>query len=138
MLNKNEFGTFLLRIMIGLVFLANGVTKFQGGIENTASWFESIGIPGFMAYVVALIELVGGIALILGLGTKIAAVLMGIIMLGAIFTAKLSLGFLNGYVYDLVLLVISIHLVLNGSKLYSLDQLLFKGRKDGSSASLSA
>ena len=138
MLKKNEFGTFLLRIMIGLVFLANGVTKFQGGIENTASWFESIGIPGFMAYVVALIELVGGIALILGLGTKIAAILMGIIMLGAIFTAKLSLGFLNGYVYDLVLLVISIHLVLNGSKLYSLDQLLFKGRKDGSSSSLSA
>lgn len=138
MLNKNEFGTFLLRIMLGLVFLANGVTKFQGGIENTVGWFESIGIPGFMAYVVAIIELVGGIALILGLGTKIAAVLMGIIMLGAIFTAKLSLGFLNGYVYDLVLLVISIHLVLNGSKLYSLDQALIKGKKDKYSTSQSA
>jgi putative oxidoreductase len=138
MLNRNEIGNFLLRIMLGLVFLANGVVKFQGGIENTVGWFESIGIPGFLAYAVAIIELVGGIAIILGLGTKIVSVLFGVIMLGAIFTVKLSSGFLNGYVYDLVLLIISIHLVLNGSKLYSLDQLLFKGQKDGNYLSKSA
>jgi putative oxidoreductase len=138
MLNRNEMGNFLLRIMLGLVFLANGVVKFQGGIENTVGWFESIGLPGFLAYAVAIIELVGGIAIILGLGTKIVSVLFGFIMLGAIFTVKLSGGFLNGYVYDLVLLIISIHLVLNGSKLYSLDQLLFKGQKDRNSISRSA
>jgi putative oxidoreductase len=138
MLNRNEMGNFLLRIMLGLVFLANGVVKFQGGIENTVGWFESIGIPGFLAYIVAIIELVGGIAIILGLGTKIVSVLFGFIMLGAIFTVKLSSGFLNGYVYDLVLLIISIHLVLNGSKLYSLDQLLFKGQTDRNSISRSA
>ena len=138
MLNRNEMGTFLLRIMLGLVFLANGVVKFQGGIENTVGWFESIGLPGILAYAVAIIELVGGIAIILGLGTKIVSVLFGLIMLGGIFTVKLSSGFLNGYVYDLVLLIISIHLVLNGSKLYSLDQLLFKGQKDGNYISKSA
>lgn len=127
MSNRNEIGTFLLRIMLGLVFLANGISKFQGGIENTAGWFDSIGIPGFLAYIVAAIELVGGIALILGIGTRVVSLLFGLIMLGAIFTVKLPDGFLNGYVYDLVLLVIAVHLVLNGSKLYSLGKVLFKG-----------
>ena len=86
MSDRNEIGTFLLRIILGLVFLANGVAKFQGGIENTVGWFDSIGIPGFLAYAVGTIELVGGIAIILGLGTRIVSLLFGIIMIGAIFT----------------------------------------------------
>jgi putative oxidoreductase len=125
--NRNEIGTLLLRIVLGLVFSANGFAKFQGGIGNTAGWFESIGIPGIFAYAVGTVELVGGIALILGLGTRIVSLLFGIIMVGAIFTVNLSAGFLNGYVLDLVLLVLAVHIVLNGSKLYSLDQLIFKG-----------
>ncbi|MCR2822301.1 DoxX family protein [Lederbergia panacisoli] len=128
MLNKTEIGTLLLRIMLGLVFLANGAAKFQGGIGNTVGWFDSIGIPGFLAYIVAIIELVGGIAIILGLGTRLVSLLFGAIMIGAIFTVKLPDGFLNGYALDLVLLVMSIYMVLNGSKLYSLGQLLLKGR----------
>jgi len=128
MLNRTEIGTLLLRIMLGLVFLASGLAKFQGGIENTVGWFDSIGIPGFLGYIVATIELVGGIAIILGLGTRIVSLLFGMIMIGAIFTVKLPDGFLNGYALDLVLLVMAIYMVLNGSKLYSLGQLLFKGK----------
>ena len=129
MSDRNEIGTLLLRIVLGLVFLANGFTKFQGGIGNTAGWFESIGIPGFLAYAVGTIELVGGIALILGIGTRVVSLLLGIIMLGAIFTVNLSAGFLNGYVFDLVLLVIAVHMVLNGSRTFSLGQVIFKGRE---------
>lgn len=129
MSNRNEIGTFLLRLVLGLVFLANGAAKFQGGIENTVGWFDSIGIPGFLAYAVAIIELVGGIALILGVGTRVVSVLFGLIMLGAIVTVKLPDGFLNGYVYDLVLLILAVHIVLNGSKLYSLGQLMVKGKE---------
>ncbi|RLL41336.1 DoxX family protein [Oceanobacillus piezotolerans] len=126
---KNEIGSFLLRIILGVVFLANGITKFTGGIENTVGWFESIGIPGFLAYIVGVIEVVGGIAIILGIATRLVSLLFGLIMIGAIFTVKLSAGFLNGYVYDLVLLVIAIHMILNGSKLYSLGNLIFKERE---------
>ncbi|WNS75736.1 DoxX family protein [Bacillus sp. DTU_2020_1000418_1_SI_GHA_SEK_038] len=129
MKNKNEIGTFLLRIVLGLVFLANGAAKFQGGIGNTAGWFESIGIPGSLAYPVSIIELAGGIAIILGLGTRIVSMLFGMIMIGAIVTVKLPAGFLNGYVYDLVLLIIAIHMVLNGSKWFSLGQLLFRSKE---------
>lgn len=130
MSNTNEIGTFLLRIILGIVFLANGITKFQGGIGNTAGWFESIGIPGFLAYAVGGIEVLGGIAMILGIGTRVVSILFGLIMIGAIFTVKLPAGFLNGYVYDLVLLIIAIHLLLNGSKLYSLGQFLFRRNEE--------
>ncbi|OIJ20686.1 oxidoreductase [Anaerobacillus alkalidiazotrophicus] len=129
MLNKNEIGAFLLRVVLGVVFLAHGAAKFQGGIENIAGWFDSIGLPGGLAYIVATIELVGGIALILGFGTRIVSVLLGLIMVGAIFKVKLAAGFFDGYAYDLVLLIISVHLALNGSKLYSLGQLLLRGKE---------
>jgi putative oxidoreductase len=129
MSNRNEIGTLLLRVVLGIVFLAHGVSKFQGGIGNTAGWFDSIGIPGFLAYAVGTIELVGGIALILGIGTRVVSLLLGIIMLGAIFTVNLQAGLLEGYVLDLVLLVLAAHLVLNGSKLLSLEQVIYK-KKD--------
>lgn len=84
-----------------------------------------------MAYVVALIELIGGIALILGLGTRIVSVLFALIMAGAIFSAKLSLGFLGngqmaGYELELILLVISIYFVLADKSQISLDQKIFQ------------
>lgn len=124
MLNKNEVGLFLMRVALGIVFIAHGSAKFQDGIANTAGWFDSIGIPGFMAYIVAIIELVGGIALILGVGTKIVSALIGFIMLGAIITVKLPAGFLDGYAYDFVLLIMAVCLVLSGSNLYSLGQVM--------------
>ncbi len=130
MSNKNEIGALLLRVVLGVVFLAHGAAKFQGGIENIVSWFDSIGLPGPIAYIVEIIELVGGIALILGFGTRIVSALLGFIMVGAILKVKFAAGFLDGYAYDLVLLIICVHLVLNGSKLYSLDQLFFKGQED--------
>ncbi|WP_332631688.1 DoxX family protein [Halalkalibacter flavus] len=130
MLNKNEIGAFLLRVVLGIVFLAHGAAKFQGGIENIVGWFDSIGLLGGLAYIVATIELVGGIALILGIGTRIVSALIGIIMIGAIFTVQLAAGFLDGYAYDLVLLMIAVYLVLNGSKMLSLGQLFFKGQEN--------
>jgi putative oxidoreductase len=129
MSNRNEIGSLLLRVVLGIVFFAHGVSKFQGGIGNTAGWFDSIGIPGFLAYAVGTIELVGGIALILGIGTRVVSLLLGIIMLGAIFTVNLQAGLLEGYVLDLVLLALAAHLVLNGSKLLSLEQVIYKGKE---------
>ncbi|MFC0560750.1 DoxX family protein [Halalkalibacter alkalisediminis] len=129
MSNKQEVGSLLLRVMLGMVFLAHGAAKFQGGIENIVGWFDSIGLPGFLAYVVAILELVGGIALILGVGTRIVSALLALLLVGAILKVQLAAGFIGGYAYDLVLLVISVHLFLNGSKLYSVGHLLFKGEE---------
>ncbi|AQX54323.1 DoxX family protein [Priestia flexa] len=122
-------GTFFIRVVLGLIFFIHGLSKFQGGIDGTVGFFESIGISGFMAYVVAIIELIGGVAVIVGLGTRIVAALFVFVMLGAIFTAKLGAPFVGGYELDIALLAMSLHLVFAGSGALSLDQLL---RKDES------
>ncbi|WP_088036361.1 DoxX family protein [Evansella clarkii] len=134
MADKNEMGAVILRVVLGVVFLAHGLDKIQGGVGNTAAWFDSIGLPGFLAYAVVLIETAGGIALILGLATRIVAGLLAVVLAGAIITVQLSAGFLGGYAYDLALLAMAVYLFINGSKLYSADQLLFSGKKESETA----
>jgi uncharacterized membrane protein YphA (DoxX/SURF4 family) len=131
MMNKLETSKLLLRLVLGISFLLHGIAKFQGGIGNTAGWFDSIGIPGALAYAVAIIEVAGGIALIIGLGTRIVSIVLGILMIGAIFTAKLPGGFLGngtgaGYELDVAFLAIAIFLAMNGSKMLALDGVLAK------------
>ncbi|WNS75445.1 DoxX family protein [Bacillus sp. DTU_2020_1000418_1_SI_GHA_SEK_038] len=130
-MNRNEIGKVILRVVVGLTFFIHGLAKFQGGITNIVGYFDSLGIPGFMAYVVAAIELIGGIALTVGLGTRIVTLLFSLIMAGAIFTAKLSLGFFGngqmvGYELDLVLLAAAIYFVFAEKSKLSLDQMLAK------------
>ena len=131
MSSKNEVGALILRLVLGITFFVHGFVKFSGGIENQVSWFSSIGLPGFLAYVVAIIELVGGFALIIGLGTKVISALLAIIMIGATLKVKLSLGFLGngqmaGYELDVALFAMAAYLAINGSKLLSLNQLISK------------
>jgi putative oxidoreductase len=109
---------FLLRLVVGVIFLVHGIGKFSGdsGIEGTAMFFAKVGIPLalFMAWVVAVVEIVAGIALIRGIFIKTSAVLLGIIMLVAIFYVKFSRGF-SAYEIDLVLLASLIVLYANGA-----------------------
>jgi putative oxidoreductase len=127
---KNEIGALILRITLGAIFFIHGVVKFQGGIENTAGWFESLGLPGGMAYGVALLEIIGGILLIIGLATRLVSALFALLMIGATVKVKLAIGFLGngqmaGYELDLAFLAIAVYLVINGSKLFSLSKLIF-------------
>jgi putative oxidoreductase len=133
-MNKQEIGKVILRGILGLIFFIHGLDKFQGGITNTAGYFDSLGVPGFLAYAVAVIELVGGIALILGIGTQIISLLFALIMVGAIITAKLPAGFLGngqmaGYELDLALLAMSIFFIFAGKSALSLDNKLFSSNK---------
>lgn len=137
MMNQNqrfEWGALILRVVLGAIFLVHGWAKFSGGIEGVAGWFSSIGLPGPLAYVVVAIELVGGILLIFGLGTRVVSVLIGFVMIGAIVTVKLAAGFMGngqmtGYEYDLALLAMAIYLALSGSSFLSLDQAFFGKKK---------
>jgi uncharacterized membrane protein YphA (DoxX/SURF4 family) len=129
-MTKNvEISLFILRIVLGITFLIHGVAKFQMGLANVAAWFQSIGLIGFLGYLVATIELVAGIALIIGFATRIACALISLILIGAIFKVKLAAGFLGngqmaGYELDLALLSMAIVLLLNGSRLYALESKL--------------
>lgn len=131
MVRKEEWGSTLLRVILGIVFLVHGYVKFQGGIGYTVDFFESLGLPGFSAYIVASIELVGGIALVLGLGTRIVAGLLAIILAVATIKVKLAVGFLGngqmaGYELDLALLAMAIYLALKSKTFLALDNVIFR------------
>lgn len=120
---------FILRLTLGIIFLVHGLVKFQSGLSNIAGWFNSIGLPSFLAYIVAIGELAGGILLIIGLFTRMTSAFFAIIMIGAIFTVKLPAGLLGndntgGYEFDLALLAMALSLVFTGSKWLALDPYL--------------
>ncbi|MEK4665032.1 DoxX family protein [Priestia sp. FSL H7-0729] len=120
--NKSvEIGLLFSRIMIGLIFVLHGWSKFEGGISGTVGFFESIGIPGFLASVVAIIELVGGAAMILGLGTRVFAALFVIVMGGVLLTAKVGEPFMGGTELDYLLLAGSLTLLFTGSRFLAVD-----------------
>jgi uncharacterized membrane protein YphA (DoxX/SURF4 family) len=138
MKKSSEIGATILRIVLGITFFIHGLTKFQGGIGNTAGFFESLGLPGFSAYVVASIELIGGIALVLGIGTRIISISFALILVGAIVKVKFAAGFLGngqsaGYEFDLALIAISIYLAIANKSLFALDNIIFRTKNHNSS-----
>jgi putative oxidoreductase len=135
MMKKFEASTLILRLVLGVTFFVHGLVKFQGGIENIVGWFEMIGLPGPLAYVVAIVEMVGGLALLVGLGSRIVSALLVLLMIGAIVKGKLAVGFLGngqgaGWELDLALLVMALFIAINDSKMFALDKVLFKGQKN--------
>lgn len=122
--NKNELSFFIIRLVLGLTFFAHGLRKFQDGIHNTENFFNSLGVFDWLAYPVAILELVGGILVILGLGTRIISTLFSLLMVGAIITVKFDQGFIGGYEFDLLLLAVSLFFVVNNSQSISLDKFL--------------
>ena len=140
---KREVGALIIRVVLGVIFFIHGLVKFQDGIENTVGWFSSIGLPGFLAYGVATIELVGGILLIIGLGTKIISLLLAILMIGATLKVKLAIGFLGngqmaGYEFDLALLAMALYLAIAGSKWLSVSNLFSNNKGDAGSINRAA
>lgn len=127
---KQEFGTLIVRLVVGITFLVHGLAKFQT-IEGIAGWFQSIGLPSFMAYAVTAIEIIGGIGLIIGLGTRVISVIIAALMVGATVKVKLAAGFLGngqmaGWELDLALMAMAIHLAIAGSYAYSFDDFIRK------------
>ncbi|TPQ32141.1 LysR family transcriptional regulator [Bradyrhizobium guangdongense] len=88
------YAALVLRVALGVFFLAHSSLKlFVFTPAGTAKFFGSLGLPGELAYLIIAVEVLSGIALILGVWTRYAA-LAGIpILLGAIFTVHGAAGF---------------------------------------------
>jgi putative oxidoreductase len=122
-------GLAVLRLIVGTIFVAHGGQKlFVHGLEGVTAGFAGMGIPlaGVTAPAVAFVELLGGIALVLGLLTRPAAVGLAVVMAGAVLLAHLPAGFFlpNGYEFALALLGSTVLLALTGAGTYSLDAVL--------------
>ncbi|GBF77104.1 oxidoreductase [Paenibacillus sp. 598K] len=136
-MKKVQVVAAIMRVVIGILFVFHGVDKFQMGLGNVEGWFSSIGVPGFLAYVVAIAELVGGILLIIGLFTRYVSGLLIVILVGAIFSAKLSVGVLGdgqmaGYELDLAFILVLLHLFV-AEPLFAVDRLI-AGKRNASAA----
>jgi putative oxidoreductase len=79
-----EYAAFVLRVSLGVMFIAHALLKyFVFTLPGTAQFFASLGLPGVLGYVTFAAELVGGILLIAGVGTRIVALALVPILLGA-------------------------------------------------------
>ncbi len=88
------YAAFILRLSLGVLFLAHfGLKFFVFTPAGTAQFFQSLGLPGALAYLTMAAELIGAIALILGVYTRFVAIALIPILLGAIVTVHWSAGF---------------------------------------------
>ncbi|MDX1380685.1 MAG: DoxX family protein [Xanthomonadales bacterium] len=89
-------GAALLRVALGVMFIAHGLLKVMVyTLPGTAAYFESIGLPGFLGYVVAVTEVGGGLMLVAGLYTRWVAIALAPVLLGATWA---HVG--NGWVFS--------------------------------------
>ncbi len=127
--------TLLIRIMVGIVFLSEGIQKFLFPALRGAGRFESIGLPNpeFLGYLVGSFEVICGLLILLGLFTRYAAVPLITIMIVAISTTKIQIGLNDGFWpmmhaarTDFSMLLGSIFLLISGGGHWSFDRHLFK------------
>jgi putative oxidoreductase len=120
------YAALLLRVTLGGLFLTHLALKlFVFTPGGTAAFFGKVGLPPVLAYVVMSAELLGGIALILGVWTRLAALLLTPILLGAIFTVHGAAGFFfnnanGGWEYPAFWIVALVVQALLGDGVYAL------------------
>ena len=124
----SSVGLLILRLVVGLVFTMHGGQKLLArGIPSVASALDQLGMtpPDLWAVVLVIAELGGGLALILGLFTRFAALTLGISMVVAIATLLWARGFfLPGYEFALTLLGGSLALAFTGPGRFAVDHYL--------------
>ena len=132
---QQQLGLAIIRIVTGIIFAAHGGQKlFQFGFAGVTDAFGKMGVPmpGLMGPFIALLEFFGGLALIIGLLTRLAALGLAFDMLGAILLVHLAAGFFlpAGYEFALILFATSLGLALAGPGSLSADAAI-ASRRDG-------
>jgi putative oxidoreductase len=126
--NRIDVAALALRVGLGAMFVAHALLKYLVFTPaGTVKFFESIGLPGPLAYVTIGAELVGGVLLILGAYTRVVAALLVPILLGATW-AHSGNGWLftapkGGWEYPAFLTLVGIVVALVGSGRYAIDSL---------------
>ncbi len=134
-----ELSSFVLRMSLGIMILPHGLQKLFGwfggfGFQNTISFFsKNLGIPKILGALVIFVEVFGGLALLLGLGTRLAAGAVGFVLLVAAFLLHTKHGFFmnwfgnqsgEGVEFFIIALAIAVALIFQGGGKFSLDSFL--------------
>jgi putative oxidoreductase len=138
MSTSGDISLTILRVFLGVVFLAHGSQKMLGlfggdGFHGTMNAFTQRGMPSAIAFLIICTEFFGGLGLLVGLLTRIAAFAVGGLMIGAIFMVHLQNGFFmnwmgtqkgEGFEFHLLVLAIAAALLLRGAGAFSADRAL--------------
>lgn len=122
----------VMRAALGSIMLVHGSHKVFGGLHHTAQMMGHFGIPSWLGYVVAFVEFVGGILLLAGLLTRLAAFALSVEMAVAIWKVHWHNGMLGapdrpGYEFPLALAALSCALIFHGAGPISLDHVIRGG-----------
>ena len=131
----------VIRVALGVVFFAHGAQKVFGwfggyGLKGTTGYFVSIGLPLPVAYAACFLELLGGVGLLLGLFTRLAALAIIAMMAGAIAKVHWPHGFFinwelapgkgHGFEANLAFIAMAVACVIAGGGALSLDAVLMR------------
>lgn len=120
------YGLLPIRIMAGIVFIAHGIPKFYD-ISGWYGFFQSINLPPELFIPIGLLEVIGGLAILFGILTRIASALFIIEMIGAQYWPPNYLkGFIGGYEFELLLISICTALVILGPGKISTENYILK------------
>jgi len=138
---NDNFSYWVPRVILGCVFLPHGAQKLFGwfggfGFTNTMTYFtQTAGLPWIIAFLIVMGESLGSLGLILGFFTRLSALGLICIMVGAIITVHIPNGFFmnwfgkqagEGFEYHLLVIGMSIPLLISGGGKYSVDMLIHK------------
>ena len=138
---NDKFSYWVPRVILGCVMLPHGAQKLFGwfggfGYTNTMTYFtETAGLPWIIAFLIVMGESLGSLGLILGFFTRLSALGLICIMVGAIITVHIPNGFFmnwfgkqggEGFEYHLLVIGMSIPLLVSGGGKYSVDMLIHK------------
>ena len=137
---SNDVALTILRLVLGVVFFAHGAQKLLGwfggyGLTATVGAFTHMGMPAPIVYLIIATEFFGGLGLILGFLTRIPALGIGCLMVGAIFLVHMPNGFFmnwannqkgEGIEYHLMAIAMAAVLLLRGAGAFSVDRALTK------------
>ena len=138
---NDKFSYWIPRVILGCVMLPHGAQKLFGwfggfGFTNTMTYFtQTTGLPWIIAFLIVMGESLGSLGLILGFFTRLSALGLICIMVGAIITVHIPNGFFmnwfgkqagEGFEYHLLVIGMSIPLLISGGGKYSVDSLIHK------------
>lgn len=136
--SRASWGLSVIRIIVGIIFMAHGAQKLfglfgGGGLAGTAQFMESLGLaPGLlMALLSGGAEFFGGLALVVGLLVRPAALALTVTLIVAIFSAHIGNGLFmanNGYEFALALLAGTVAVMIEGAGRLSLDGLVVRSK----------
>ncbi len=121
-------GLLVLRLSLALIFFSHGYPELAHNAAGMQGFFVQHGLPGYFVYVSGVMEVFGAILLVLGVFTRVAALLLAIEMGVAIWKVHSAGGYLavHNYEFPLAMLAGSFALATVGAGLLSLDHLLFE------------